>query len=301
MKTEKSMAKAGEFLREYGKQYFIVASEALNIGRIKFDMVPVGKAGQNNISFYVTAEQMLALCKEIISGAFAKKIAADTNSYPSAYKYTTGTDGSLHLNIGGGKVGCRIQMQDAAKKLSYVMAVSMESLLAMARKYVIYTGLEPVTPNTYYAEMIAAFEEGRKDRSKYRSSEPSDESIYDSVDANSVVDESVEPKAEKKDTPEVEKKEESKATKSTDAAKSTQNAFKVNIKSPKTLKNGFYSFDGKLDNGEEVSLLFRKDDVHKISWFKAFEAKSESGVVIDVLGEKKDNFILYSGVPKKSK
>lgn len=299
MKTEKSMAHAGEFLREYGKQYFIVASEALNIGRIKFDMVPVGKAGQNNISFYVTTEQMLALCKEIISGTFAKKIAADTNSYPSAYKYTTGADGSLHLNIGGGKVGCRIQMQDTTKKLSYVMAVSMESLLAMARKYVVYTGLEPVMPNTYYAEMVAEFEVGRKERAKYRTTEPADESIYDSVDANAVVEESnnnVNP--EKKPAAKAEKQEKTKAE--TKAA-STPNAFKVNVQGEKTLKNGFYSFDGKLEDGETVSLLFRKDDVEKISWFKTFETKAKNGVVIDVLGEKKDNFILYSGVPKKSK
>lgn len=293
MTTEKTMAAAGEFLREYGKQYFIVASEALNIGRIKFDMVPVGKAGKNNISFYLTTEQMLSLCKEIISGVFSKKITADTGSYPSAYKYVTGTDGSLHLNIGGGKVGCRIQMQDASKKLGYIMAVSMESILVMARKYLVYTGYEPVTPGTYYSELVQAFEAGRKERSKFKQTIPDGVEETINVTESPVDDEeasaSKEPKPVEKNEPAKKKKEPSKPN----------NEFKVNVKGKKTVKNGFYSFEGKTEDGESVSLLFRKSDAESLRWFEAFEKKAETGASIDVLGEKKDNFILYSGVPSK--
>ena len=65
------------------------------------------------------------------------------------------------------------------------------------------------------------------------------------------------------------------------------------------MKNGFYSFEGKTEDGESVSLLFRKSDAESLRWFEAFEKKAETGASIDVLGEKKDNFILYSGVPSK--
>ena len=74
---EQDKAKAGEVLREYGKTHFIVCSESLRIGRMKWSIVPIGQKGQNELNFYLPAEKMLALCLDIKNGIAQKKIAAD--------------------------------------------------------------------------------------------------------------------------------------------------------------------------------------------------------------------------------
>ena len=305
MTTELEMAKNGEFLREYGKQYFVVASEALNIGRVKWNMVPIGKSGQGDIAFYLTTEQMLALCNEIGSGVFAKKIAADTANYPSAYRYVTGDDGCLHLNIGGGKMGCRIQMQDASKKTTYLMAVSVEALKTMATKYLLCTGMIPIAPGSYYAGIVSAFEGGRVERAKFRKNPP--EGLTDVVDTNSVIDESVEAemkveeKAEKKPEPVANKVDEPETPK-VDApqAETKDENYKLVIHGPKSIEKGFYVFAGKDEDGNEISLMFRKADAEKLNWFAKFENAAALGETkLAISGERKNKYILYKGHVKK--
>lgn len=313
MKTEMNMAREGEFLREYGKQYFVVASEALNIGRVKWNMVPIGKKGQGDIAFYLTTEQMLALCAEILDGTFAKKIEADkTNKYPQAYSYMTGEDGSLHLAIGAGNAGCRIQMRNTKvqPQLNYTMAVSMAAINTMARKYMLCAGLMPVAPGSYYAGVVAEFEAGREERSKFRK-QPSDAEIGDSVDTNSVVDETVEakmadnavaepPKNEKKsetkkvEPPKAEKKEEPKAE------QPVGENFTLTLHGAKTVQKGFYVFEGTDEKGENIKLMFRQQDADSLKWFAKFENAAALGdTSLKILGEKKNNFILYVGPAKK--
>jgi hypothetical protein len=303
MKTELEMAKEGEVLREYGKTHFLAVSEAVDIGRFKWNMVPIGKKGQGDIIFYLTTEQMLALCTEILNGKFAEKIAADKGTYPKAYAYMTGEDGSLHLAIGGGNVGCRIQMRNlkAKPQLNYTMAVSMESMNTMARKYMLCTGMTPVAPGSYYASVISAFEEGRGKRAQFR--KPSDEEVGDSVDSNSVVDESAVEAAEaetvaanetKTEANPVEKKDTSKETKQEEAVATKD--YALTLHGPKTIKKGFYVFDGFDEEKNKISLMFRKDDADKLGWFKKFEnAVSLGDTTLKINGERRDNFILYKG------
>ena len=312
MKTEVEMAREGEFLREYGDRYFVVASEALNIGLVKWDMVPKGKNGQGNIALYLTTEQMLALCAEILDGKFAEKIAADKGAYPKAYAYRTGEDGSLHLVIGGGNVGCRIQMRNlkAKPQLNYTMAVTMESMNTMARKYMLCTGLISVAPGSYYASVIAAFEKGRKERSKFY--KPSDEEVGYAIDSNSVVDESlleqVAPTEEVTAAPEKpvesEKESEKKGASTNDTKianeSSESDVYTLTLRGEKSLKKGFYVFEGTTDGGEKISLMFRKDDAEKLTWFEKFENAAALGdTALKIRGEKRDNFILYKGPAKK--
>jgi hypothetical protein len=314
MKTEMNMAHEGEFLREYGKQYFVVASEALNIGRIKWNMVPIGKKGQGDIAFYLTTEQMLALCTEILNGKFAKKIEADkSNKYPSAYAYMTGEDGSLHLAIGAGNVGCRVQMRNTKvqPQLNYTMAVSMEAMNTMARKYMLCAGLTPVATGSYYAGVVAEFEKGREERAKFRK-QPSDAEIGDSVDAKSVLDETDETKVSEPATipatPNVEKETDiTKGVSNTEKEDGTKGAsqndgenYTLTLHGPKTVKKGFYVFEGVDDKCTNISLMFRKEDADKLSWFKKFENAAALGdTSLKICGEKKNNFILYIGPAKK--
>lgn len=299
MKTEIEMAREGEFLREYGKQYFVAVSEALSIGRVKWEMVPIGKSGKGGLVFYMTTEQVLGICKEINNGTFAKKIAADTGAYPGAYKYATGEDASLHLNIGGGKAGCRIQMQDAKKKLNYTMAVSMEAMTRMAQKYMLDTGMIAVAPNSYYASVIAAFEEGRGKRAQFR--KPDAKEIGESVDVNnSAVDDAVPdapeaPAAPPAPAPAPAPKQDEKKT------ESVVDNFKIKVKGSRNTQRGFYTFPGVIDGtNEAVTLMFRIEDANTIGWFSKFEnSAAVEETTISIAGEKRGNFVMYIGPAKK--
>lgn len=301
MKTEIEMAREGEFLREYGKQYFVAVSEALSIGRVKWEMVPIGKNGKGGLTFYMTTEQVLGICKEINNGTFAKKLAADTGAYPGAYKYATGEDASLHLNIGGGKVGCRIQMQDAKKKLNYTMAISMEAMVRMAQKYMLDTGMIPVAPNSYYASVIAAFEEGRGKRSQFR--KPDAKEIGESVDVNnSAVAEDDAPA----EAPAAAAAPAAAPAPAEPAQEEKKNEpvvanFKIVAKGSRNTQRGFYTFPGKIDGtNENVTLMFRIEDANKLGWFSKFEnSAAVEETTISISGEKRGNFIMYTGPAKK--
>lgn len=296
MTTELEMAKNGEFLREYGKQYFVVASEALSIGRVKWNMVPIGNKGQGDITFYLTTEQMWALCHEITNGVFAKKLAADTGAYPGAYKYVTGEDGCLHLNIGGGKMGCRVQLQDAKAKTNYTMAVSVEAMTTMARKYLLCAGLTPVAPGSYYASVVSAFEQGRVDRSKFR--KPAPEELGDVINANSIVDEPVESAAPVEPVPQVEPSK--PAVEPQTNVTDTSANFTLTIRGGKSIKKGFFVFEGTDAQGAAISLMFRKEDAATLNWFEKFENAAAVGeTTLTIKGEKRDNFILYKGSASK--
>lgn len=308
-KSEQSMAKNGEFLREYGTKHFLVVSEALNIGRVKWSMVPIGQNGQHGIEFYMTTEQMLALCSEILSPnrMFAKKLEADAaSSFPSAYKYVTGDEGSLNLNIGGGKFGSRVQMQDKKAKHNYTMGVAVGTLEIMARKYLLCTGYSPVLPNSYYHEIVIAFEEGRVARSKFRKPE----GLGESIDINNTVKESTDevvketvqtevklkPDSEKTEVKTAEKPE---ASNKEEDAQKIEN-YKVIVHGEKKLKKGFFTFDGKDEDGKKISLMFRQDDAESLSWFAGFEnSAATKETSITIAGERKGDFILYVGPAKK--
>lgn len=311
-KSEQLMAKNGEFLREYGTKHFLVVSEALNIGRVKWSMVPIGQSGQNGIEFYMTSEQMLALCLEILNPnrMFVKKLEADAaSSFPGAYKYVTGDEGSLNLNIGGGKFGSRVQMQDKKAKHNYTMGIAVGTLEIMARKYLLCTGYSPVLPNSYYHEIVVAFEEGRVERAKFR--KPME--LGDSIDVNNTVKESSDEKsvdAKKEDTNSktdekktvtqtVEKPKSANKAESKEETQKIEN-HKVVVNGEKKLKKGFFTFDGKDENGQKISLMFRQDDAESLSWFEGFEnsaATKETSITIS--GERKGDFILYCGPAKK--
>jgi hypothetical protein len=301
--TEIEMARSGEFLREYGSKYFIAVTEALNIGRVKVEMVPKGSGGQNGIVFYLTVEKMLNLCSEILNGVFAKKIAADTGNYPTAYQYVTGDDGCLKFNIGNGKAGICVQMMNSKSKLNYIMGIPAEALTTMARKYMLCTGMTPVVKTSYYGSVIDAFELGRKERAKFLK-KPAEE-LGDVIDANAIVDDAEdvvekpkpkaeEPKAEAKPAPKTETKT------ATDKAATVEEKFVVNISGNKSINKGFYVFHGTDDQKNAIRLMFRKADADKLSWFTDFENAAAAGSSkIAIMGEKKNDCILYKGPAKK--
>lgn len=273
-------ARDGEFLREYGKTYFAVVAEAFNIGKVRFSVVPIGKAGQNAINFYLPIEKMVALCDEFIRGTAQKAIAADAEKYPSAYQYVTGENGALRLAIGGGKFGARISLSDKSDKnnpLSYMMGVSMESLESMVFKFRLFSGLTSTAKGTYFASLQEAFEDGRKDRTVNRKSRKplNAEPAPKEADQVKTVNEAPETDEPKNDDPKAD------------------NVFVLTVKGQKEEQQEFYKFH--TDGG---TLIFKKADIEHIKWFDAFEKAAAKGTTITIEGEKRGDFILYLGVPK---
>ena len=164
--------------------------------------------------------------------------------------------------------------------------------------------MTPVAPNSYYAGVVAAFEAGRIDRSKYRKNQP--EGLTDVVDTNNVIDEAVEERMTSHEIskPHVTEKESNTAEK-VDDKKNTSNGNKdedvvLTVRGSKTIKKGFYVFEGTDEQGNAISLMFRKDDAEKLNWFADFENAAAVGdTKLKIKGEKRDNYILYKGPAKK--
>lgn len=287
IKTEMEMAMEGEFLRQYGSKYGISTREQLSIGRIRWDMFPIGKHGVGAIVYYMKNEEMFALATDILNGNFARRIAAETSSYPTAYQYATGKDAHLHLNIGKSKAAnsCCIQMQDATAKTQYLMGVSMTAMYDMARKYMLCTGAMPVQSGSYFESVMKAFEKGRADRlAKFGKvvvpEDDIDEPVIPTVDEEAPAKQAKPPKKE-------------------EPPKVVAADYTVVVNGKKTLDKGFYKFAATLDNAP-VTLLFKKEEAESMKWFAEFENQAAiKPTNLNLVGEKNGKFILFKSVQKK--
>ena len=109
----------------------------------------------------------------------------DNSPYPSAYKWTAGTNGCRHFNVGKGRAGVVLQVQNTAKKQSKMVAVTHHSLKKMAFLFRLLMGLVPVTPKTYYSNLIYEFYVNEAKRSSYykKDIQNGDFETNDSLDA----------------------------------------------------------------------------------------------------------------------
>lgn len=282
IRTEADMASSGEFLREYGKTYCIAVTEALSIGRVKWEIFPIGNSGKDGLVYYLTTEKMRALCKEIASGLARKKLEADTAQYPGLYKYSTGEDARMHLNIGGGRYGARIQIQDtkANPMKMYMVAITSDALETMAFNFLQFTGLTYVYPGSYYQSLVDTFEAGREKRNamhrnydesmlKEQSQINDDNAPAESSGANS----------------------NSQMHEHASAQGGAEEVFTLTILGEKKdAGDKFWVFD--TDGSDKV--LFSKELVAGIRWFMKFEEKAKTeGVTFTIVGEKRKGYILF--------
>lgn len=276
--TEMEYAKAGILAEVWSTTHLFKVTEALPIDRFKFIMVPKGQKGQNELSFYLPAKKMRALCMEIHNKIAHKKIAADQGADPAAYKYVTGEKGSRTLLIGGGKYGCRVRIINSGK--AYTVAMSMDELEDMAERFLMWTGLIPTTPGSHYHDQMMTFNEGRKDRInafKKVSADELDDAPADVADEAPVEEarpSSVDMKAPKK--------------------KGDVQEYNLTVTGTKKAQKNYWRFDAKLGD-EAVVLLFNQTDVPNIEGFDALEeaAKQPNGVNVNLYAERRDNFLLY--------
>lgn len=170
--TTKKKLEDGAILKEYTQTDFLTVSPAPSIDMVKWQIVKQGTKGKDSVSFYMNTERFRILCDELTSKEGRSKIAASINhQYPDVYKYTAGSNGSKHLNIGGGKKGIRVQIQiqkKNGKPDNRMVVISYESIKIMAFLFDVVMGLIPTTH--YYASLADAFWKGYQDREKYFSS-----------------------------------------------------------------------------------------------------------------------------------
>lgn len=173
MKDLTEAIKNGTILTAYGKKFLLSVTLVPNISKVRFSLVEIGTKGGNHNDFYMDYSQMRRLCEEIGNGVTAKKITADaTNQYPGAYKYVTGENGSKKLNIGGGQIGCRVQIQinKDGNWDNKISAVSYDDLREMAFLFNLCSGLVPVLEKSFYGNLYKAFLDGEETRNKFHSS-----------------------------------------------------------------------------------------------------------------------------------
>ena len=268
--TLHELAESGEFLREFGEKHFCVIKEALAIDRILVSLVPIGNSGKDSADFYLTTTQMMQLVEEIRSKAFAKKIAADTGEFPSAYKFVTGENGDKRLNIGRGKKGVCVQVSENTKNRRYIMAVGMAAFEAMARNFEIFTGLRPVEPKSFFGGLRDAFNAGVEERKKFRQNLTKEDAVATNSGQGA------------EDAP----------------AEPAQETFALQVKGEASEKNGFVLLPA-ICNGEAVTLMFRKDEAQRLSWFAKFlEKAAAEGAQIKIVGKQKDSYVLFDDVTR---
>jgi hypothetical protein len=281
MNDIKEMAKSGEFLREFGTKYFCVVSEAFSIGRVKFTVVPLNNGGKDSADFYLTIQQMVSLCKDINSGVAEKLIDADKEQYPSAYKFVTGENGDKRLNIGGGKIGVRIQISEQTKNKRYLMAVPKQAFMDMATNFMLFSGLAPVTDGSFFKALIDEFNKGRQDRSKWHITLSDSDKITEertNDEEKTVKEAPAKPQEEGKKQP-----------------APTEGIYTVTATGKMTEKKGFYIFDATMGD-ENVKLWFKKEEADALNWFNGFKEKAEtSGATMPLLGDKIGSDIRYKG------
>lgn len=169
--TEKDLLSSGSILKEYTQEDFISVVPAPAIGRVKFSIIKQGTSGKEHNDFYMDMEKFRLLTQDLCSASGIKKLSESADhQYPDAFKFTTGTDGSKHLNIGGGRKGVRIQIQEKSgdKWNNKMVTIPHDSLRSMKFRFELVMGLVPVSH--YYMSLVDAFWEGMNQRNKFFSS-----------------------------------------------------------------------------------------------------------------------------------
>ena len=168
--TEKDIFSSGAILKEYTQTDFISVSPAPGIGKVKFSIVKQGTNGKDHADFYLGMEAFRLLCNDLNSASGYKKLAESVNEqYPNAFKFTSGTKGTKHLNIGGGQKGIRIQIQvkSGEKWDNRLVIVPYDALRSMKFRYELVMGLIPTQEGSYYRSLYDAFWASEAQRATY--------------------------------------------------------------------------------------------------------------------------------------
>lgn len=167
--TKMEMIRKGNILKEYTQTHFLTVSPLPAIEKVMFSIVKQGTKGKEEFLFFMDMEDFRLLCNDLNSATGKNKLKESMeHQYPDAFTYTGGTEGSRRLNIGGGKKGIRVQLQEKKGDAwdGNMVVVSYKSLRSMKFYFEIIMGLVPVSG--YYGKLRDVFWNGYEEREKYR-------------------------------------------------------------------------------------------------------------------------------------
>ena len=294
--TKADLLKTGQIIRVYGQKTLFGISPAPEIDKVRFSIVDLNTNGKNFLDIYLTTEEVRLFCSEIDSGLAKKKIDADTGNYPTAYQWVRGENGAKKLIIGGGKKGVRVQAIDGTDKSNVIrkMAVIQHSdLKELSFLFKLVYGLIPVVEGSYYHKLYCAFNESVGKYKHQNYNEDSDSVTHAVVDETAQEQQEVEQERNKK---EQEEKPVSKAEVYTTIA---EGMFKkVTDKQGHIFKGIPVVIE---ETKEKTTLVFKQEDTEKLSWFKAYEEKTNKGenVKLKVKAERKGKAIYFVDVIRK--
>lgn len=289
IKTIEDSLKNGTILQGYGKKYLVTVTLAPSIHKVRWSIVELGTNGKVHSDFYLGMKQMHQLCEDITSGVAQKRFSKDIeNQYPSAYKFVTGENGCKKLNIGGGQIGIRVQIQinTDGKWDNKMSAVTWEDLREMGFYFNLVTGLIPVTPGSYYDKLYKCFWDGEANRGKYFSSyKPEHDGEYKA--------EEVEPSAETAANvfSEVPKPEKVIASENNTAE------YRLKVSHPLTSMAGEKkALKGITEDNREIAVIFSPELMRTLPW-QDFEAKaSRVGSIIKFKGIEKNERVYANAI-----
>lgn len=304
--TALTLLSEGQILKAFGMKYFISVTPAPYIDKVKWEQVQIGSKGKTKATFWMSMEDMRQLCSDILSDNkwFQKRIAADKENYPSAYKYVSGADGANHLNIGNGQKGCRVQVQNKENRLppSVVSMTGKDSLTSMAFYFNLVFGFE--TPNSpYYKNLVDAFwksAENNKNFFKVSEEEVADyeqhaEPQPDPKDAKTQVQEK--PQKQEKPQPERTTLPQPESTlPQTDVPEGNLMVIKTAGLVKKDAKSGFFYLNVDVEEKGNRTLVINQTGVEVFGkdW-TVFQQGAGKGITLKIYGKESGDQILFTG------
>ena len=161
-KTTKTMLRSGAILQGYGSKALLSVCPEPEIEKVRFSIAtfwnPHWAEVKDNIDVY--SEEPYNL------GTFGMRKAG----FISAYKYVTGENGRKRLNIGGGRAGVRVQIQETGNggiQQQMMTVIQIKDLYTMSFYYKLVMGLVPAY--AFYNGLVEEFWNGVEDRKKFHS------------------------------------------------------------------------------------------------------------------------------------
>lgn len=160
--TLKDQLRNGCICSAWGDSYLFSVNPAPGIDRVRLSLVKKNTGGKESNDFYMKISDFRRLCEDIDSGLAWKRISADKEKYPSAYKFVTGENGSKVLTLGGSRKNGYARVQITIENSFMVSPVSGAELREMSFLFKLVMGLIPCS--RYYKSLIDVFWEGINER-----------------------------------------------------------------------------------------------------------------------------------------
>lgn len=269
----------GQLIRVFGSKTLFAVSPVPEIDRVKFSVVELNTKGKDFIDIYLTTEEFRQFCMDIDKGIAKKKIDEDKGSYPTAYQWVRGENGSKKLIIGGGMKGVRVQASDASDKNNArkkQAVIQFADLYELSFMFKLVYGLIPVQADSYYEFLFKSFVDnvGKRRGNSAAYNEAQDEAMPEHEPVSEPAADPMEPVYEVI------------TTVSSGAIQDAKGLKGV----PVTIK----------ETGEKTSLVFTSEQAATLKWFPTYEKRVSAGETeMTVKAYRKGKYFYFVEIAKK--